>query len=687
MEQILYESVEGRPTLDPARLEALQQLGILGDDVSTPLDHLTAAAKTALKVPIALLTLIDAERQFFKCQVGLPEPWATARQTPFTHSFCRHVVDLGEPLVIEDAREHPILRSNLAIKDLKVIAYAGVPLVTSDGFALGTFSVIDHQPRKWTEREIEILQAFGVGVMASLELHAEKQLAEATAKELEASRSLMQQVTENVNDVLWLLDTSTGKVIHITKNVEDVWGLKAEELLDDAGIWRERVHPDDLARVDSEFRTALAGEPTTIEFRIIRGDGAQRWLKTRLYPVVDADGHQYRLVGTTEDFTRRRDIEQQLLQAQKMQAVGQLAAGIAHDFNNLLAVILGSAELMRGVVPAEVEGDLRAVEEATRRGAEIVAQLLSFSRKQAFSPTTLNLNDVLRDMEPLMKQTLLEDIELLLELDTKLPPIEIDPGALDQVVVNLLVNAREAMPKGGTVAVKTGVTDVDVLFGEMHGNIQPGSYVCLTISDTGRGMDESVRVRAFEPYFSTKTPWESGGLGLSTVAGVVERSGGTISLYSEPGVGTTVKVFFPTTKVTAAPDVVVEPATKQGAGEQLLVVEDNELMLKILMRMLESSNYVPIAARSGREALASLETHQPFAAVLTDVVMPGMSGRDLLGHLRGVGFQGEVIFMSGYTSEILDRHGVLPEEVHYLQKPFTRTEVLTVLSAALQKAE
>lgn len=684
MEQILYKSVEGRPTLDPARLEALQQLGILSDEGSTPLDHLTAAAKEALKVPIALLTLIDAERQFFKCQVGLPEPWATSRQTPFTHSFCRHVVDLGEPLVIEDAREHPILRTNLAIKDLKVIAYAGVPLITTDGFALGTFSVIDHQPRRWTQREIEILQAFAVGVMASLELHSDKQSAIAMTKELEESRSLLQQVTENVNDILWLLDTATGKVIYVTSNVEQVWGIKPEELLNNADIWRERLHPDDLARVDSKFQAALAGEPTTIEFRIIRGDGAQRWLKTRLHPVFDEEGHQYRLVGTTEDFTQRRDVEQQLLQAQKMQAVGQLAAGIAHDFNNLLAVILGSAELLKDVVPGSGEGDLRTVEDATRRGAEIVAQLLSFSRKQAFSPTTLNLNEVLREMEPLMKQTLLENIDLLLELDMKLPSIEIDPGALDQVVVNLLVNAREAMPKGGTVAVKTGVTDVDVLFGEMHGNIQPGSYVCLTISDTGRGMDESVRVRAFEPYFSTKAPWESCGLGLSTVAGVVERSGGTISLYSEPGVGTTVKVFFPTAKVTAAPDV-VEPAAKQGAGEQLLVVEDNELMLKILMRMLESSNYVPVAARSGREALASLETHQPFAAVLTDVVMPGMSGRDLLGHLRGVGFQGQVIFMSGYTSEILDRHGVLPEEVHYLQKPFTRTEVLTVLSAALAK--
>lgn len=685
MEQILYESVEGRPTLDPARLEVLRRLAILTDEGSAPLDRLTAAAKEALNVPVVLLTLVDEERQFFKCQVGLPEPWATKRETPFTHSFCRHVVDLSEPLVIEDAREHPVLKANLAIPDLNVIAYAGVPLVTTDGFALGTFSVIDHQPRKWTEREIEILQAFAAGVMASLELHSEKQMAVAVSKELEESRALLQQVTENVNDVLWLVDTSSGKIIYITRNVEQVWGIKAERLLNDAGIWRERVHPEDLARVDSRFASALAGQPESIEFRVIRGDGAQRWLKTRLYPIRDEGGHQYRLVGTTEDFTEKRDVEQQLLQAQKMQAVGQLAAGIAHDFNNLLAVVLGSAELLKGVVPDSGQGDLRTVEEATRRGAEIVAQLLSFSKKQSFAPTTLNLNDVLHEMEPLMRQTLRENVDLLLDLDSKLPSIEIDPGALDQVVVNLLVNAREAMPKGGTVAVKTGATEVDVLFGEMHGGIRPGSYVCLTISDTGVGMDDSVRVRAFEPYFSTKAPWESGGLGLSTVAGVVDRSGGTISLYSEPGVGTTVKVFFPMTTAPEAPDVVTPPTPKQGAGERLLVVEDNELMVKILMRMLESSNYVPVAARSGKEALDRVDASEPFAAVLTDVVMPGMSGRDLLGHLRSVGFKGEVIFMSGYTSEILDRHGVLPEEVHYLQKPFTRAEVLTVLTSALGK--
>lgn len=685
MEQILYESIEGRPTLDPARLEALRRLAVLDKEAAAPLDRLTAAAKEALRVPIVLLTLIDEERQFFKCQIGLPEPWATKGETPFTHSFCRHVVDLGEPLVIEDAREHPVLRTNLAITDLNVIAYAGVPLITSDGFALGTFSVVDIQPRKWTGREIEILQAFAVGVMAALELHAEKRAALAAAEALEEGRALMQQVTENVDDILWLLDARTGKLIYVTSNVSRVWGIEAEALMEDLDRWRQRVHPDDLPLVDTRFQSALAGEATSIEFRIIRDDGSQRWLKTRLFPIFDKQGDQFRLVGTTEDFTERRDMEHQLLQAQKMQAVGQLAAGIAHDFNNLLAVILGSAELLTERVEDPADDELKAIQEATRRGAEIVSQLLSFSKKQSFSPTVLNLNDVLRDMEPLIKQTLREDVELMLQLVEQLSPIEMDPGALNQVVVNLLVNAREAMPKGGAVAVKTAMADVDALFGEMHGGIKPGSYVCLTVSDTGRGMDESVRARAFEPYFSTKGTWEGGGLGLSTVIGIVERSGGTISLYSEPGIGTTVKIFFPTAVRPATRDVAPSLASSPGSGERVLLVEDNEMMLSILMRILESSNYVPVAARSGREALKRLETSEPFAAVLTDVVMPGMSGRDLLGHLRRADFRGQVIFMSGYTSEILDRHGVLPNEVHYLQKPFTRAEVLAALSKALGK--
>ena len=530
-----------------------------------------------------------------------------------------------------------------------------------------------------------MLQAFGAGVMATLELHAEKQTAIAVAKELEESRALLQQMTENIKDVLWLVDTESGKIIHITRNVEQVWGIKAEELLRDPECWRERIHPDDLVSVDNKFRSALGGTPTSIEFRIINADGAQRWLKTRLFPVLDANGNQYRLVGTTEDFTERRDVEQQLLQAQKMQAVGQLAAGIAHDFNNLLGVILGSVELLGERLADADDTDLESIREASRRGSEIVAQLLSFSKKQSLEPSTLNMNEILQGMEPLMTQTLRENIDLLVRLEPDLPLVELDPGAFNQVVVNLLVNAREAMPRGGTVAIKTGVTDVDVLFGEVHGGIRPGSYVYLTISDTGKGMDESVRTRAFEPYFSTKAPWESGGLGLSTVAGVVERSGGAISLYSEPGVGTTVKVYFPVATNSLAPEVAPAPVVRRGAGERLLVVEDNELLLNILMRMLESSNYVPVATRSGREALQQLKAGEPFAAVLTDVVMPGMSGRDLMGHLRRADFRGEVIFMSGYTSEILDRHGVLPNEVHYLQKPFTRAEVLTVLSAALGK--
>jgi two-component system cell cycle sensor histidine kinase/response regulator CckA len=199
-------------------------------------------------------------------------------------------------------------------------------------------------------------------------------------------------------------------------------------------------------------------------------------------------------------------------------------------------------------------------------------------------------------------------------------------------------------------------------------------------------MDESVRERAFEPYFSTKAPWESGGLGLSTVAGVVERSGGATSIYSEPGIGTTIKTYFPTTTKAPGPDIVPPPVSSEpGDGERVLVVEDNELMLKILTRMLESSNYVPVAARSGRDALQRLEEGEPFAVVLSDVVMPGMSGRDLLGHLRRSDFAGQFIFMSGYTSEILDRHGVLPNEVFYLQKPFTRAEVLAILARALGK--
>ena len=686
MEQTLYSSVEGRPTLDPARLDALRRLAVLDTEASTPIDRLTAAAKEALKVPVALLSLIDEERQFFKCQIGLPEPWASKRETPFTHSFCRHVVDLGEPLLIEDAREHPVLKENLAIKDLNVIAYAGVPLVTSDGFALGTFSVIDHQPRRWTEREIEILQSFAVGVMASLELYSEKQKALAMAREVRESQTLVQQVTENVNDVLWLLEISTGRVIYITSNVEQVWGITADQLLNDPDAWRDRVHPEDISRVEAKFQAALAGESTSIEFRIIRGGGVQRWLETRLHPVLDEKGHQYRLVGTTEDITERKDLEQKLLQSQRMEAIGRLSAGIAHDFNNLLGVVLGSAEfLAQGEKDPQRAQDVKAIFDAAERGAEIVSQLLIFSKQQPFDPRNLDVNTIIQEMEPLYRRTLREDIDLILTLAPKLPPVRIDRGAFDQVLLNLLVNAREAMPRGGTVAIATKVTEVDQAFGQLHGGIESGTYVSVVVSDTGRGMEEAVSSRVFEPYFTTKPRWESGGLGLSTVLGIIQRVGGALSLYSEPGIGTTFKIYLPSSE-SDAPSRQLPSSGESGAGQKVLVVEDNEVMLKVVVRLLEASNYEVVFASNGKEALTRLAEAGPFDAVLTDVVMPGMSGRELMGHLRSKGFEGQLIFMSGYTSEILDRHGVLPDEVHYLQKPFTKAELLNVLSQALPKA-
>lgn len=682
MEQILYSSAEGRPTLDPSRLEALEGLAILDKKLSAPFERLVRIAQETIRVPVVLISLVDDHRQFFLSQVGLPDSWAAEGETPFSHSFCRHVVDLGEPLLVEDARSHSVLKDNLAIRDLGVIAYAGVPIASSEGHVLGAFSVIDTEPRSWTSSEVDLIKAFAAGASASLELLSEKEIAVRLAEELEESRVLVRQVTENMDDVLWLLDTETFRLIYVSENAAKMWDITAEEFIEDVSRFREKIHPADLPQLEVLFANAFKGQVSAAEYRIIRSDGSQRWLKTRFFPMFDDQGQQYRVVGSTEDFTQRREMEQQLLQAQKMQAVGQLAAGIAHDFNNLLAVILGGAEMLS----EEVEGeDLQTISEAARRGAEIVAQLLTFSKQQQLAPETLDLNSVLQDMQPLIKQTVREDVELIFNLAPSLPPVRIDPGALDQVVVNLLVNAKEAMPTGGTVAVKTTSTQVDEYFSEMHGGIEPGLYACLTVSDTGRGMDEDVRSHAFEPYFTTKSAWESGGLGLSTVLGVIERSGGATSLYSEPGVGTTVKVYLPAATTTVK-ELPARAKDEPGKGEKLLVVEDNELMLRILMRMLESSGYSPVAARTGREAFDRVEREGPFDAVITDVVMPGMSGRDLMGRLQAAGYPGKIIFMSGYTSEILDRHGELPAEVHYLQKPFTRSEVLTVLSSALRGA-
>ena len=372
--------------------------------------------------------------------------------------------------------------------------------------------------------------------------------------------------------------------------------------------------------------------------------------------------------------THQRRLEEQLVQSQKMEGIGRLAGGVAHDFNNLLTAILGYAELMEPQLEDEgLRSELREIRLAGERAAALTRQLLAFSRRQVMQPRTLDLNTVVSDVEKMLARLIGEDVTLVTRLDPALGSVEADPGQLEQVLMNLSVNARDAMPEGGTLTFETANAVLDADFVAVHPGALPGAYVVLTVTDSGTGMTDEVRGHAFEPFFTTKEKGKGTGLGLATAYGIVKQSGGYITVDSEAGRGTTFRIYLPRVEGTAA---VTERTTISSllpvGTETILLVEDEAGVRRLSLTVLETQGYVVLEAPSGDVALqvARSETG-PIHLVVTDVVMPGMNGRELWDRLKVLRPDSRVLFMSGYTDDAIARHGVLEPGIAFLQKPFT----------------
>ena len=375
------------------------------------------------------------------------------------------------------------------------------------------------------------------------------------------------------------------------------------------------------------------------------------------------------------DVTEPRRLQQQLAQAQKMEAVGRLAGGIAHDFNNLLTAILGCADLALDSLAAGVpeREEIEEIRRAALRAADLTRQLLAFSRQQVIAPTVLNPNDVVAAVDKLLRRLLGEDVELRVVLASDLAAVKVDPSQLEQVVVNLAVNARDAMPNGGKLTIETQNVELDQEYVRGHLSAQPGSYVMLAVSDTGVGMDAATQARIFEPFFTTKEKGKGTGLGLATVYGIVKQGGGWIWVYSEPGHGTTFKVYFPRVAEVAAPiaPTPAPPASVRGS-ETVLVVEDEEMILTLVQKVLKANGYTVLVAASGGDAERVAGQHEgPIHLLMTDVVLPGLNGREVARRLEATRPGIRVLYLSGYTDDAIVHHGVLEPGVAFLQKPFT----------------
>ncbi|MEX2380797.1 MAG: response regulator [Opitutales bacterium] len=440
------------------------------------------------------------------------------------------------------------------------------------------------------------------------------------------------------------------------------------------------VHPDDLPQVNQIITEAMkTGEPFTCTHRVSLPDGTERSMHGQGQVLRNERGEPIRMLGVVQDVTKTRQAEEalhrseaQLRQSQKMEAVGRLAGGIAHDFNNLLTVITsyGALSLQRlgGEHPAHRY--IEEIQKASDRASSLTGQLLAFSRKQVLQPSVLNLNGAVRGMEKILRRLIGEDIELSIAFDEPLGRVKADPGQIEQVVLNLAVNARDAMPNGGKLAIRVANVTIDEKSSFRTRVLEPGEYVMLAVSDNGVGMTDEVKAHLFEPFFTTKGVGKGTGLGLATSYGIICQSGGDIRVYSEPNSGTTFKIYLPRTDATAEPAPTKELELPCGT-ESILVVEDDAAVRQLTTEILRECGYDVQESSDGVEALELITKESRFDLVITDVVMPKMSGQELRLQLCQRIPHARVLLMSGYTDDALVQHGVSNEGLAFLEKPFS----------------
>jgi two-component system cell cycle sensor histidine kinase/response regulator CckA len=487
-------------------------------------------------------------------------------------------------------------------------------------------------------------------------------------------------LADNIKEAFIIVEIPSGKALYLSRTWEEMWGRPVEDAYANPQLWFEAIEPEDRASVMRVYGRLASGEPAAQIFRVRRTDGSIRWVRARMFPVRDDQERVYRLVGLVEDITEIRQTEEQLRQALKMEAVGQLAGGIAHDFNNLLVVIAGYARIVSvDLGPSHPsQKDLEQIRAAAQSAANLTGQLLAFSRRQILQPQILDLNHVLQRVERLMRRVLGEDISLVMKLTTPLARVNADPGQIEQVIVNLAVNARDAMPNGGVLTIETANVDLDLEYAAQHPGSKAGRHVAIAVSDTGVGMDYATQKRLFEPFFTTKPDGKGTGLGLATVYGIVKQSEGSIWVYSELERGATFKIYLPiVTHDSGEPTPSVSAAVELHGSETVLVVEDQQDVRAVIGETLRRYGYHVLAAANGEDAINKAREHrEALHLLLTDVVMPGSSGREVAREIVSEHPEVRVMYMSGYTDDAIVQRGVLDPGLAYIQKPFTGDSLL-----------
>ncbi len=565
-------------------------------------------------------------------------------------------------------------------KSAGMIAWAAYPLLMENRL-VGVMTM--HTPQSLNQATREAFAS----VASQIALGIDRRRSD---EALRAAQQRLQHVVSTSPTVLFTMAVE-GEAVRsswLSENVRDLTGYSTEEIAS-PDWWRGQIHSDDVASSDEKFPHELfARGRTTIKYRFRCQDGAYRWFRSEMRLLRDEAGQPCEIVGSTSDITEHKLLEEQFRQAQKMDAIGRLAGGVAHDFNNLLTIICGYGDLVHEQLGDEhpMSELVTEITRAGHRASGLTRQLLTFSRKQVVAPVVLNLNTLLGDMEKMLRRLIGEDVELLVKAKRGLKMITADPGQMEQVVMNLAINARDAMPSGGKLTIDTANIELDDDHVRQHAAARPGPHIVLTIRDTGCGMDQATQARIFEPFFTTKGPDQGTGLGLATVYGIVTQSGGHIDVTSAPNHGTTFTIYIPAHHSKRSTERAKSQRAKLPRGtETILLVEDEDGLRRFARLALEKHGYMVLEAARVSDALRLCEQHpDSIHLLLTDVVMPAMNGRQLAERLKQQRPDLKVLYMSGYTDDEIVRQGILYFDTPFLQKPFSAASLSQKVRDALK---
>jgi PAS domain S-box-containing protein len=595
----------------------------------------------------------------------------------------------GEHQVSNDIENDPLMepwREAALKRGYRAIAV--FPLKVA-GRITGIFALHAAEPNFFDADELQLLDELAKDIAFALESCQREQERQHTLEQLRASEERFRELAETVQEIFWITDPAKSQMLYISPAYERIWGRSCRSLYDQPRSWLDAIHPEDRERVRQAVQKQRTGGAYDEEYRILRPDLQIRWIRDTAFPVLNAAGQIERVVGVARDVTERRQMTEQLRQSQKMEAIGQLAGGVAHDFNNILAAVMLQARLSAEVknTPGEVLEGLQQIHAAAERAADLIRQLLLFSRKQVMQARDLDVNEAVTSLAKMLQRIIGEDVRLQLHLHPAPLITRADPGMLDQVLMNLAVNSRDAMPGGGQLLIRTMEEVVEGRLARLHPDVAPGRYICLSVADNGMGISPEILPRIFEPFFTTKEPGKGTGLGLATVFGIVKQHGGFIEVESRPAHGASFRIFLPACKSTPGCLDRAEQSLPRGGTETIMLVEDDRAVRSLTRVMLERYGYHVLEAADGIEAVTLWERqHETVALLLTDLVMPGgFSGQELAAFLQQSKPELKTIFTSGYSAEVAGRQLELLPGKNFLQKPFLPNQLLETVRQCLDE--